>query len=118
MSDDSSKPTGIFNLAQEVMSLYEENEDRISSIMGGGDTVDITDTRPLREVQKMEDKVRVVTETEDEYETVSVRDENGALVIGLNDDELAVEVPDDTDISQTEATYANGVLEVTVPREQ
>lgn len=108
----------LFEMVEEGAELVDNNEELLSRLTGGGHTLQLQDGDMLREVKKQNDKVLIITETEKEYDKVSIGKENGNVVIGLDGKELVAEVPDDCRLKDVEANLNNNVLEVTIPREE
>lgn len=106
----------LFNLAESAMNFLDENEDSIASIMGDG-TVNLQDDEPLREMVKDEDKVRITTETEGDFDSISISKTEEGVVIEMNDKSLVAKLPDDVEVTEADANLNNGILDVRFPRE-
>lgn len=112
-SDDNFRD--LFDLAEDVFGLIDENEDRIRSVIGSN-KVQLGEGEMMKELHKSEDEIRIVAETKEEFSKVNVKKSDGDLFIEFNDKSLMSSVPDDVRIEDSRVLLNNGVLEVTVPR--
>lgn len=114
---DRKNNDGIFDMLDKAVNFYEENKDMIQEVAPSGNSVKIDDKSPLREAIVSDDKVMIVVEVKgDGFSNIIIDDTEDGVVVGMNDEKVVAEVPDDVNVDQAGATLNNGVLEVTIPR--
>jgi len=109
--------TDLFDMVESGMELVEENEEMIRNITGQTNELNLRQSDMLREVNKTEDSIIVISETEEEFDSFSVLREGDKIAIQLDDKDIMVNAPEDCQLEKTEATLNNNVLEVKIPRE-
>lgn len=115
---DKDKIEDIFDLFQTGMDVIDENEDKINRLLGGSNIIGVKDDDLLKEVIKDEDSVKIIAETKDDYDTVSIRKSGGQVELILDEENIVADIPSDSIVEEVEATINNRVLEVTIPREE
>jgi len=117
MTSDKEKIDEIIDLVEKTVSFVDEHEGKVKKILGEDDNLSLEQDDLLSELIRNEDSVRIIAETKDEYDEITVQKDGNYVVIGLGDESMRAEVPDDAKIEDVSATLNNKVLEVEIPRE-
>lgn len=123
---DKERDANIFELigdaAEAIDKIREDNEElinRVSEAVGGeGQTVSLTDQEPLTQLDKTAEEVIITLEVpEGSFPGAKISNDGNVVAIEVNDKVFKAEVPSDVDLDGLSYNCSNGVLEITIPRE-
>lgn len=110
-----------FELAEGVKDLWEEHGDDVKGFIESDNEISLKDSEPLIEANKTDDEVLVEMEV---VNADGITDFSFSFIPGSNKMEVdgpngttSVILPDDSDPSNADASFNNGVLSLTVPRD-
>lgn len=103
-------------LLDTAREMVEENREFIDGFVGGGDTLLIDETQPLRELQVEDDEVTIITEVSGNFESIGVSQKGSTLTIDVGPEQMSFRCPSDVVTEKMEAQLKNGILTVTAPR--
>ena len=112
---DENNDRSIVDTVEGILELYEENEDKIKDVLGGGGkSIDAID--PLTEVHVEDDEVVIIAEGVDTAKGYSMVSTDDGVKFNIGDEVIEARLPDDTSIEDADVELINGVLNVTFSR--
>lgn len=121
MSSRKETFEALFDMAGDAMDFIEENEERIQNLLGNSNEFSMDEQSPLKEAQKLDDKVIFVAETPGEgISSISTKyyEKQNKLEVEIGGETVTLLIPEDCLPSEAEANISNGVLQLDIPREE
>lgn len=116
---DKDKGINVFNAIDGLVDLYEDNKDTIKGVVGDDRKHGISEGDVLKQCFVNEDEVAITVEVGGgDISEVDLDISGDSVKLGIGDETITEEVPDDVDTGNAEAFMNNGVLEVTIPRNE
>jgi HSP20 family molecular chaperone IbpA len=121
MSSRKETFEALFDMANDAMEFIEDNEEKLQKILGNSNEFSMDEQSPLKEAQKLDDKVIFVAETPgDGISSISTKyyEKQNKLEVDIGGDTVTLLIPEDCIPNEAEANISNGILQLDIPREE
>lgn len=120
MSNNTNIVDDLFSAVDTLEDIYEEHQDKIDGLLDGGEEVRLADSDMIAQIDKGEDRIKLAVDTQTNNKgdiSESVDEEEKKLSISVPGDSITFELPGDCVIEEIEWSFKNGVMDITIPRD-